>query len=77
MHCWRAAAFQRTGPTRVGPVATQPQPVLDVGVVVFQPFAGRAAIDVLLGQIGEVLPRTRSLRPRKFGGVRAVHQKLR
>jgi len=40
-------------PTRVGPVATQPQPVLDVGVVVFQPFASRAAIDIVLGQIAK------------------------
>src|SRR6516162_3736592 len=55
LHCSRAAAFQRAGPTRVGPVATQLRPVLDIGVVVFQPSTGQAAIDVALGQIGEVL----------------------
>src|SRR6266446_301036 len=37
LHCCRAAAFQRTGPAGVGPVATQLQPVFDVGVVVLQP----------------------------------------
>src|SRR5215472_1759741 len=50
--CCRAVAFQRAGPARVGPVATKLQPVLDVGIVVFQPFTGRAAIELVLGQIG-------------------------
>jgi hypothetical protein len=54
LHCSGVAAFQRAVPARVGPVAMQRQPVLDVGEVVFQPFAGRAALDVLVRQIGEV-----------------------
>jgi len=33
----------------------QLQPVLDIGVVVFQPFASRATIDVVRGQIGKIL----------------------
>jgi hypothetical protein len=51
LHSCRAAALERAGSAGVGPVAAQCQSVFDVGVVVPQPFAGRAAIDVLLGQI--------------------------
>ena len=47
--------FEHTGSAHVGPVAAQVQAVFDVGVVVLQGFAGGAAIDVLLGQINEVL----------------------
>src|SRR5690348_995484 len=55
LHFCRAAALKRAGPARVGPISTQPQLIFDVGVVVLQPFAGRAAIDVRVGQINEVL----------------------
>jgi len=51
----RAEAPERAGSAYGGPVTAQPQPVLDVGVAIGQPFAGRAAIDVLPGQIDEVL----------------------
>src|SRR5690348_8588729 len=46
LHCCRAAALERTGSARVGPIAAQVQAVFDVGVIVLQPFASGAAIDV-------------------------------
>src|SRR5512135_1477909 len=51
----RAAVLERTGPACVGPIAAQVQAVFDAREAVLQPLAGRAAIDILLGQIGEVL----------------------
>jgi len=62
LHSCRAAAFQCAAPARIGPVAMQRQPVLDVGEVVFQPFASGAAIDVILRQIREVLLAKAALR---------------
>ena len=55
LHSCRSAALERAGPARVGPVLTQPQPIFDVGVVVLQPLAGRAAINFRVRQINEVL----------------------
>ena len=61
------AVVQRLFSTQVrhciSPVATQLQPVLDVGVIiiVFQPPAGRAAIDVLFGSWAAVRHNARML----------------
>ena len=51
----RAAVLDRAGAARIGPVAPQLLPVLLVHVVERQPLAGRAAIDIFLRQIDEVL----------------------
>src|SRR6516164_4425658 len=57
LHCSGTAAFQRAGPARVGPVATQLQPVLDVGVVVFQSRQAGASAEVCeFGSGGEAEP---------------------
>src|ERR1700723_1456304 len=50
-----AARFERTVTAGVGPIAPKLLPVLLVGVVVVQLFAGRAAVDVFVGEIDKVL----------------------
>src|SRR5262245_66498310 len=51
----RAARLKRTVAARIGPIPPQLLPVLLVGVVVLQLFAGRAAIHIFLAEIDEVL----------------------
>src|SRR5580700_11896677 len=50
-----ATRFERTVTAGVGPIALQLLPVLLVGVVVLQLFAGRTAIHILIAEIDKVL----------------------
>src|SRR6516164_4224992 len=53
---WRTLALDRAGlASRRRPVTAQRHPMLDVGVTIGQQLTGRATIDVLIRQIGEVL----------------------
>ena len=50
-----ALVLDRAGSARVGPIATQLLSVLRGSEVVLEVLASRAAVDILLGQIDEVL----------------------
>src|ERR1700733_5459577 len=50
-----AARFERTVTAGVGPIAPKLLPILLVGVVVVQLFAGRAAVGILVAEINKVL----------------------